>query len=161
AFKTLDGTTGGALASIQKGTKGAAPGYWSNGSINAMNTNDFGIPSFSKAHWKAGDRVLVTSVGNGASAQLAWFDLEASNANQGTAYDFLTRDGDSGGAIMPSFSHDGKTVVYMSTNSSVDGRPQDGSGDLYTVPYGNRKGGQATPVMGASESAYTEYYPAF
>ena len=54
AFKTLLGTNGGAIASVVQGATGAAPKFWTTASINAMNTSAFGIPTFSKAHWKPG-----------------------------------------------------------------------------------------------------------
>ena len=42
-----------------------------------------------------------------------------------------------------------------------DGRLYKGAADLYEVPYGNKAGGTATPVAGASTTDNEEYYPAF
>jgi Tol biopolymer transport system component len=64
-------------------------------------------------------------------------------------------------ATEPTFSHDGKTIVYVSTNSIVDGRAAAGPADLYQIPFAARVGGTATPVVGASTSDFTEYYPAY
>jgi hypothetical protein len=64
-------------------------------------------------------------------------------------------------ATEPTFSHDGKTIVYVSTSSIVQGRAAAGPADLYQVPYSAGAGGAATPVVGAATSSYTEYYPAF
>jgi hypothetical protein len=161
AFKTLGGTPGGALASVEQASAGQAPGYWSAASITAMNDANFGVPSFSGAHWATGDRILLTSWGNSASAELAWFDLETTATGQGKAFDVLKRDGDSHGAIMPTFSHDGTRIVYTSTNSSQDGRPNTGDTDLYAVPYAARAGGAATALSGAADPALSEYYPSF
>ena len=61
---------------------------------------------------------------------------------------------------MPTFSHDGKTVIYTSTSGSTDGRPMSAPADLFVVPFGARKGGVATPLAGAADPAYNEYYPA-
>ena len=61
----------------------------------------------------------------------------------------------------PSFSHDGTKIVYTSTNANQDGRLGVGTADLYTVPYGNRNGGTARPIAGASDPGFAEYYPAF
>src|SRR5262249_42169285 len=83
----------------------------------------------------------------------------AANPNQGTAFGILARNGDNNGAIMPSFSHDGQRVVYMSTSTSIDGRPAGSDGDLFVVPYNNRMGGAASPIQGASDPAFIEYYP--
>ena len=42
---------------------------------------------------------------------------------------------------------------------SHDGRPTTADTDLYSVPYANRQGGAATPIPGASDPAFNEYYP--
>jgi hypothetical protein len=77
----------------------------------------------------------------------------------------LARTGDPQGAVEPTFSHDGRTVVYVSTpitTSSIhDGRLDNGPADLYSVPYNARAGGAASKVTGAADPAFTEYYPAF
>jgi Tol biopolymer transport system component len=158
AFKTLGDTKGGALAGVANGITGQPPSYWSAASITAMNSSSFGVPSFSKAHWTDGDRVLVTSWGNNNGAQLAWFDLQATSSAQGVAFGVLARTGDPRGGIMPTLSHDGKTVVYISTNSSIDGRAA-GDGDIYSIPYADRMGGAAAPIQGAADPNYNEYYP--
>jgi hypothetical protein len=133
---------------------------------------------------------------SGCSAQpngyLAWIDLAAggvgpeagSNSNTlsldfmgdlGTTFGFVERMGDSNGVEFPNWSHDGSTIVYVSTNVGQDGRlagqsyPNDGGGppaadeiaDLYTVPFNAKKGGMATPVPGASDPNVNEYYPSF
>ena len=41
-----------------------------------------------------------------------------------------------------------------------DGRLYKGAADLYEVPYGDKAGGVATPVAGASTAENEEYYPA-
>jgi hypothetical protein len=86
-------------------------------------------------------------------------------AAQGTAWGVITRTGDTSGAVLPDFSHNGQTVVYTSTDSTADGHvgvqpnknvPPPTKVDLYTVPF---VGGAATPVAGASEADHAEYYP--
>jgi WD40-like Beta Propeller Repeat len=159
AFKTINGTQGDALGSVQASDTGASPPFWTMASIDAMAPGALGIPSFSKAHWKDTDYTMMTSWGTGDSAQLAWFDLQANVSAQDTAFGFLARTGDAHGAIMPSFSHDGKTVVYTSTSGSADGRPTGSPTDVFVVPYADRKGGAATPIQGAADPAFNEYYP--
>ena len=159
AFKTLNSTQGDALGSVQASETGAPPPFWSMASIEAMSPSALGIPSFSKAHWKDTDFTMLTSYGNSDDARLAWFDLQANVSAEGTAFGFLERTGDAHGAIMPSFSHDGKTVVYTSTSGSGDGRPTSAPTDVFVVPYADRKGGVATPVAGAADPAFNEYYP--
>lgn len=160
AFKTLGGTNGDALASVEMGTPGDAPSFWSNPSIDSMAPAMLGIPTFSKGHWSDGDHVVVTSFGNGQSAQLAWFDLEATASGQGVAFDMLARTGDDRGAIMPAWSHDGSSIVYTSTNGSGDGRPTTAETNLVSIPYANKAGGTATPIAGAATDEFSEYYPA-
>jgi hypothetical protein len=103
---------------------------------------------------------MLTSFGNSSAANLTWFDLEATASGQGTAFGYLDRTGDSKGAIMPSWSHDGKTIVYTSTNGSDDGRPTTAPTDIFLVPFADKKGGAATPLSGAADSTFSEYYPA-
>jgi hypothetical protein len=112
------------------------------------------------------------------SSSLAWIDLASSAASSsatsgwqlgqdvvssglGNSFGFLSRSGDSRGAEFPNFSHGGDAIVYVSTNAGKDGRLGSGEADLYTVPYGGRRGGQAQPVPGASTPSAAEYYPAF
>jgi hypothetical protein len=125
------------------------------------------------------------------SGSLVWIDLASTaaapeagaqsnilnaafTANLGESFGVLPRMGDSSGVEFPNWSHDGTTVVYVSTNVGLDGRlagltssadggvtPASGEADLYTVPFNARKGGMATPLAGASEPNVNEYYPSF
>jgi hypothetical protein len=94
----------------------------------------------------------------------------------GTSWGFITRTGDANGVEFPTWSHDGKSVVYTSTNSGQDGRLSgvnwvgpvgmqtlmaNGTADLYSVPFNAKMGGTATAVPGASDATLWEYYPAF
>ena len=116
-----------------------------------------------------------------ASSRLAWIDLSTSvptaaeagagasgnslmtymKANEGKSYGFLARSGDPRGAQGPTWSHDGTRIVYVSTNAAKDGRLATGDADLYSIPYAARAGGDATPVKGASDPGYCEYYPSY
>ena len=100
-------------------------------------------------------------------------------ATQGTnpmaqtgGWGLVSRNGDTNSAGAPSWSHnaDGQTdvIAYSSTNfGTKDGRmdcEKSGSSctsDVYLVQYNNGLGGQAIPLHGASDSSYSEYYPAF
>jgi hypothetical protein len=115
------------------------------------------------------------------NSRLAWIDLSTAvptaaqadagtsgnalmkymQSNAGKSYGFLARNGDSRGAEGPTWSHDGKTVVYVSTNAAKDGRLASGSADLYAVPYNDRAGGDATAVKGAADPNTNEFYPAY
>jgi hypothetical protein len=122
----------------------------------ALEQSPRGISTLSLGHWEPGDYTVVTMQNN---ADLSWVDLAATSA--ATATGIIPRTGDSNGAGAPAWSHDGNTIAYVSTNALVTGRLDDGPADLYTVPYNNRMGGTASPVMGASEMAYEEYYPIY
>ena len=74
------------------------------------------------------------------------------------------------GAVTPNWSHDGTLIAYTSTDSTSDGRvgpnpttntPPLTVAEIYTVPFNNGQGGTATPVTGASDPKYGQYYPAF
>jgi hypothetical protein len=103
----------------------------------------------------------VLSTDAGALKSLDQTQIQALTANQGTSYGFLARNGDPLGAACPSWSHDGETVVYVSTNAAKDGRLAQGTADLYTVPYNGNAGGDAKPLEGASDPTFAEYYPWF
>jgi hypothetical protein len=107
---------------------------------------------------------LSTSVPTAAEAEAGTNGNALSNymkGNAGKSYGFLARNGDTRGAEGPTWSHDGQTVVYVSTNAAKDGRLATGAADLYAVPYNARAGGDATPVQGASDPSFSEYYPAY
>jgi len=135
-----------------------------------------GIQTFSKAHYSPGDRIVVTTKGSawyraqstdpgtatGIVAKLMWFDLETTSMASGTGFGEIARTGDGNSAAAPSWSHDGQSIVYASTDTGAeDGRMGQGNSDLAIVPYADRKGGQVVMVPGASDPAFEEYYPAF
>jgi hypothetical protein len=138
------------IADIRTGTAGTVPYYVTTTALSTLRSLE-GIPAYSGAHWSAGDRIAILS----DTGDLHWIQLD------GTAQGTLSRAGDGLMATEPTFSHDGKTIVYVSTNSIVDGRAAAGPADLYQIPYAARAGGSAIPVVGAATSDFTEYYPAF
>jgi hypothetical protein len=93
-------------------------------------------------------------------SDIVWTDLEAKGQTQGTDWGIIARTGDTKYAASALFSHDGQTIVYTSA-SSVDSGMNTPDGVLYTVPYGNRMGGPAKALPGASDPAYIQYYPVF
>ncbi|HVU53202.1 MAG TPA: hypothetical protein VHL80_21105 [Polyangia bacterium] len=177
-----------AIAGVQPGRTGLVPAYVTPGGADAIRQPGMGIFSFSKAHWTTGDRIVISpyyldmpcgQYKNTASARLAWLDLEAAPVDdgcpvEGEHFGILARNGDARGAANPTWSHDGKTIVYSSTDAGQDGRLGQGAADLYSVPYGappgpttpsvkapRGMGGAATPLAGASEPDFDEYYPAY
>jgi len=150
------------LASIEAGLVGDQPPFMGTGALAFLAAaTELGIHTYSSGHWADDDHVMVTPSGVGNASELIWVDLEATSANQGTAWDTLDRNGDSRGVGSPTWSHDGDTVVYVSTDAETTGRLDNGIGDLYSVPYNDRQGGDATPIAGAATTEFAEYYPAF
>jgi hypothetical protein len=109
-------------------------------------------PAFSPAHFVAGDRIALSMFGG---TDIIWTDLESG------ATGTLARTGDPGNPASVNFSHDGTRVAYCSTPNPVVSGVQTSGCDLYTIPYGNRSGGSAAPVAGASDPAFGEFYPSF
>ncbi len=145
------------IAGVEQGNTGNPPPFLAAGGKAAIDSMQ-GVPAYSKAHWGSGDYMELLLSGK----NLAWVQLDAAQAGQGNAWDVLARSGDGNAAAMPTWSHDGNTIVYVSTKGSVpDGRVAAGPMDLFSVPYNNRAGGAAKPVAGASDPDAIEYYPAF
>lgn len=117
-------------------------------------------PVFSKQHWIAGDRVAVTMFTVASKFELVWTDLEATSTDQGTGWGVVARTGDANMAASGSFAHTSDKLLYTSA-PSVSSGVSTAHGDLATVPYGNRAGGTATKIAGASEATFNEYYPTF
>jgi hypothetical protein len=140
----------GNLADIRQGSTGVLPPYANPTGMSLVRTLR-GIPAYSKGHWTDGDRVVLMS----DTGTLHWVQVD------GTANGTLARTGDANKATEPAWSHDGNQVVYVSATSITDGRLGNGPADLYSIPYANRAGGNATPLPGGSDPAATEFYPSF
>jgi hypothetical protein len=151
---------GNGFANITSGMTGQAPPWLGAAGKAAVEAPALGIHTFSAAHWMTGDRIEVSGFapGDNHEPQLTWIDLEAATA---PATGTIARNGDSNYAGAPSWSHDGKTIAYVSTNAQVDGRLDDGPADVWTVPYNNKAGGTATALSGASNNGMRNFYPAF
>ncbi|CAN5727056.1 hypothetical protein BH09MYX1_BH09MYX1_28850 [soil metagenome] len=143
------------IGSVESGKQGAVPAFFGAAGKAALQQAPRGISTFSKAHWQTGDHVVVTTVADNA---IGWVDLEAAS---GTASGILARTGDPRNGGAPTWSHDGTKITYVSTNAITTGRLDNGAADLYTIPYANRAGGAATPVPGASDPNFNEYYPIY
>jgi mono/diheme cytochrome c family protein len=117
-------------------------------------------PTFSKGHWQDGDHTMLTMLTVGMKTEIAWTDLEATSTAQGMGWDVLARGGDVGSASSAVFAHDGTKLAYVSTSATGAGVIAT-EGRIFTVPYANRAGGASTPVAGASDGAFNQYYPTF
>jgi hypothetical protein len=174
-----------AMAGVMPGRTGLPPTYLSPGGMDTIRQPGMGIFAFSKAHWSSHDRIIVSPyylpmpcgqyMNTSSTARLAWLDVEAPPVDngcpvEGKHFGILARNGDARGAANPTWSHDGSTIVYSSTLGGQDGRLATGATDLYSVPYTAKPntmgflrglGGDATPLAGAAEPDFEEYYPAF
>ena len=141
---------------------GKEPPWLGAGAREALLDKLRGAPTFSKAHWAAGDRMIVTSflaANPTGISDLSWIDLEATTKAVATGK--LARTGDPGGAVFPTWSHDGKNITYVCCSRLVDARADLGPGDLYTIPFAAKAGGAATKLAGASTAEFEENYPSY
>jgi len=165
-----------AIAGVEPTRPGLKPPYLTPGGVDTIRQPGMGIFSFSKAHWIDGDRIAVSPYyldmpcgqykQTNSNVRLAWLDVEAGPVTgacpiEGKQFGIIARNGDTSGAANPTWSHDGKTIVYSSTSAGQDGRLGTGPSDLFTVPYNDRAGGAATPLQGAADPNAEEYYPSF
>lgn len=116
-------------------------------------------PVFSPLHWEAGDRVAVTMFPT-PGFEIIWTDLEATSTAEDTGWGVLARNNDPNPAAYASFAHTQDRVLYVSS-SVVSSGVTVTHGDLATIPYADRAGGDSTKIPGADTTAYSEYYPVF
>lgn len=138
----------------------SVPSFITSFGQNMLNRLDQHAVAFSKGHWASGDHVMLSALSIADKREILWTDLEAASDARGTGWDVIARTGDTNAAGAPSWSHDGKNIVYMSAPAigagMIDGA---GQSDLMIVPYGDKKGGAATPLY--KDPAYSSFYPQF
>lgn len=121
---------------------------------------------------------------SGVVSELIWINLEfatgsdagrpnaAPGAPSNGGWGVLARTGDGNSAGSPSWSHDGNTIAYTSSDEgTMDGRldqPAAGTNaNVMTIPYTSNgpglggAGGTATAVPGASSASLNEYFPSW
>lgn len=168
------------------GVSSTSRGDWATGSRIAITSagprnviNPGYVPNLQDPHRDMGFGDSANQTGRDA---LIWIDMAAQGAVPaldksnddrevgaamlaafGTGWGVIARTGDPRGAVTPDWSHDGGTIAYTSTDSTSDGRVGNNANevDIYTVPYAQGRGGQATPLAGASAPGVAEYYPDF
>lgn len=161
-----DGDDGSRAIDVRKVTGGAPdPADISPAALQLLGRTRQTAPVMSAAHYSATDAVVIASFlqAGGARYELSWTDLHAADAN---GWGVLARDGDPRNAFSPSWRRDGAAVAYVSAAAGGEGviaapSPGDPTMDIYTVPYNNRAGGPATPLAGASDPNYHEFYPVY
>jgi hypothetical protein len=115
------------------------------------------MPTFTKAHWQPGDRMVYTMYQN----EILWTDLEANDATQGIGWGIFSRTGDTKLPFGFSLSHDGQTIAYASSDITMYGTQSEGESDIHLIPYANRAGGNSVALEGANNPSLSEYYPSF
>jgi len=94
-------------------------------------------------------------------------DVEARNtavtAAKGTGWGLIATGDSMVSAVSPNLSHDGNSIVYVTTDYSPDGHPDADAvkADIRIVPYNNRAGGTSAALAGASDANLLEYYPSY
>lgn len=143
---------------------GARPPFLSDAAAGLLRRSYQQLPSFSAGHYATGDRVMLSMLqlpAGSSTYEIIWTDLEAQSAGRGQGWDVLPRQGDPGpSAASASFSHDGRSVLYVSAAATTSGVTVS-AGRIYTVPWNDRKGGAARPLPGADEAAWNQYYPSY
>ena len=138
-FSTNNGWNN-SIGSVQAAIEGQAPSFLGSAGSAALLQAPRGISTMSAAHWTMGDHVVVTTLND---MTIGWVDLEATSSSGASG--IFARNGDAKGAAAPAWSHDGKTIAYVSTNAIAAGRLSSGDANLFQVPYNNRQGGTASP----------------
>ncbi|MBW2524434.1 MAG: hypothetical protein JRI23_09675 [Deltaproteobacteria bacterium] len=144
------------------GSGGPAASVITPTALNLLGRHKQAAPLLSSAHYEAGDAVALAiffdATLTAGQNEIIWTDLEADDMND---WGILARTGDARQASSPQWSRDGATVAYVSSDTAGEGVIANGACDIYTVPFNNRAGGSATPLAGASDAAYDEYYPVY
>ena len=158
-----DPSTGDAPAFIDvRGVDGgfARPSFATTDAIALLSREGQHAPSFSPGHWTAGDHIALSMFAVEDAGEIAWTNLEATSQTEGQAWGLVARTGDANQAASASFSHDGQNIVYTS-NTGENSGTNTNDGLLYIVPYNGGKGGTASPLNGASDSSYLQFYPSY
>jgi hypothetical protein len=156
-----DGSGPGYVKIVSVDGQGKAPPFLSASATALLGRLNQHAPSFSKAHWAPGDYTVLTMMPVGPKEEIIWTNLEAPDQGRGTAWNVIARNGDANAASSGTFSHDGTKIVYVSTSASGAGVIQNTDGELWTVDYNNKAGGNAAAIPGANDPNAHQFYPTF
>lgn len=159
---TSDSDTGNRVVDVRR-MDGQVPdaSEISPAALQLLGRNKQSAPTLSPAHYGAADAVAISVLyeNGGGAPELVWTDLHAQDTS---GWGVLARQGDSGQPGSPSWRHDGAAIAYVSATSVGEGVVASGPHmDIYTVPYNARAGGDATPLPGASDPNFREFYPVY
>ncbi|MSQ82777.1 MAG: hypothetical protein EXR77_07655 [Myxococcales bacterium] len=116
--------------------------------------------AFSMAYFGPNDKRLVVPSSQSSFPLSAPPKLLAIDLLKGTSTE-LVKGGDLGQQGFPTWSPDGNLVVYASAKDVGQGFAANQPTALYSVPFNNGQGGQATALVGASDAGIYQFYPAF
>lgn len=139
---------------------GAAPS-WLHPKAAAVLGSSFTIAAaFSPAYFTDAFKWLVVPSSGSASMfptppKLLAVDLMGGKSKA------LVAGGDLGQQAFPTWSPDGKTVVYASAKDVGNGFAATQPTQLYAVPFTGGEGGQAQALTGADDASAFQYYPVF
>ena len=116
--------------------------------------------AFSKAYFGPNDKRLVVPSSQSPFPLPAPPKLLAIDLLKGTSTE-LVKGGDLGQQGFPTWSPDGNLVVYASAKDVGQGFAANQPTALYSVPFNNGQGGQATAITGANDAGIYQFYPTF
>lgn len=146
------------------GATGPSSADFSPSALALLGRDHQGAPVMNANHYSASDAIAISvlynpTALNSPNYQLVWTDLHAPDM---TGFGVLARTGDPRtGIASPAWRRDGTAIAYVSSDSSGEAVVSNGNMDIYTVPYNNHQGGAATPLTGASDPNYHEFYPVY
>ncbi|WP_170229097.1 hypothetical protein [Polyangium fumosum] len=168
-FFTRDATLGTRTVTARKvdGTAGLpTEAQVSSVALGLLGRQKQSAPTLSEKRYTAQDAVAITVMIDPAFTanknELVWTDLHTLDPVTGSG--ILPRIGDTHAPASPTFWHDGTTIAYTTATTSGEGvvtgiTDADTTMDIYTVPFNARQGGNATPLPGASDPGFLEFYP--
>lgn len=137
------------------------PSWMTANAINQLSATNQALGTMNSAWFAPPTRaVVVSSISSAATAnkyELVATDLAAATGG----VSILQRMGDTRQAATPTSNSVGSKVAYTSSDAVIDSRVGTGVGEIWTVPFNNGTGGVATPLQGAADVNYNQYYPAY
>jgi hypothetical protein len=163
--------TDGALALMNMPFQGIAamsPAQW--GPNKRLVVTSLGQPRSQPYDWQQPTTAILIwmDLETAATISVAPSDKDARNqaimSAKGSAWGELALNGETRAAVMPTFSKDGTKILYTSSTNPQNGHlnKKDAAtpADIHSVPFNDKAGGTVTPVAGASDPNFREYYPA-
>lgn len=137
------------------------PSWMTQNAINQLATIDQALGTMNSAWFSPPTRAIVVtplnSAATGGRFELVATDLAAASGG----FTVMKRTGDSRQAATPTSNGVGSKIAYTSSDAVIDSRVDTGVGEIWTIPFNSGAGGAATPLQGAADANYNQYYPAY